>query len=163
MNEFETAKTLRKILQYATWEGGGHAFGKVMVTAGVDLERVKSQLRFPLALILPGPAEFDDDSDQLQVARFTVKLVARVQGDPWGESVILGGPGPGNARHSAGVGILQLQQVLYDSLKLLSATDGVQVQVISASSVAATFDEELGDLAARDYTFEAWTGAGQNP
>ncbi len=165
MSAYDVAVAMKAKLAAAVWPGtgGGLVFGKVLVSAGVDLERVKSQVRWPLCLILPGDMEVDDESEDLVLARFTVQIATKVAGDPWGETVITGGAGPGTGLTSLGRGLMELEQVLFDTMKLLSAQDGITIQLRGASGIAAELDDEIGYLASRSYTWEAWTGAGSSP
>jgi len=75
----------------------------------------------------------------------------------------MGGAGPGTGLTSKGRGLLELEQVLFDAIALLSEQDGVRIQLISASAVAAELDAEVGYVAQRQYTWSAWTGAGSSP
>lgn len=163
MNERSVVARLKELLEAATWSNGGRAFGQVLVTAGADYERIKGVARWPVAMIFPGAATVDEDSPQLAEVELTVKLVCAVHGDPWGEGAVLGGPGDGQGLASQGAGILRLQQVLYDTLGLLSAQDGVQIQLIAASAVGASLDEDHGYVADRDYVFRALVGVGEAP
>lgn len=163
MNEFTVAQRIKAILKAAAWTGSSSlVFGDVLVTAGVSREAYLSQLRWPFALILVGTTESDDDAADLAVARFTVKLAQRVAGDNTGEAAVIGGAGPGNLV-SDGRGLLDLQARLYDSIQLLSAQDGIQIQWISSSAIAASIDDEHGYIVERDYEFEAWVGLGSSP
>lgn len=165
MNEYDVAVQAKSLLGAAVWPGvgGERVFGKVLVSAGVDVERTKAQLRYPFCLILPGSTTPDEDSDALTTSTLTFLVVHRVAGDPWGETVLVGGAGPGTGLVSQGQGLMQIQQVLYDTLKLLTEQSGVQIQLISASAIAASLDEEIGYVASRQFEFSVWTGLGTNP
>jgi hypothetical protein len=165
MNSFAVALAVRDLLAAAVWPGlGGEVvFGKVLVSAGVDVEQTRSQLRFPFVRILPDSLDVDDEAEDLVTQRFVLSVVQSVAGDPWGETVLLGGPGPAGGLTSKGRGLMALEQVVFDAVRLLSAQDGIQVQFTGASAVSAQLDAELGYVAQRDYTFEAWTGAGSAP
>lgn len=165
MNSFDVAVRVRDLLAAAVWPGvGGEVvFGKVLVTAGVDVEQTRSQLRFPFARILPDTLDVDEEAEDLVTQRFTVSILQSVAGDPWGETVLIGGPGPAGGLTSKGRGLMELEQVVFDTLKLLSAQDGVTIQFTGASAVAANIDNELGYVAQRDYVFEYWGGAGSAP
>jgi len=165
MNSFGVVLAAKAALAAAVWPGvGGEVvFFKVLVSAGVDLEATKAQLAFPFVRITPDTMDVDDEADDLVTQRFTISVLQRVAGDPWGETVLIGGPGPQTDLTSAGIGIMQLEQVIFDTLKLLTAQDGVTIQLVGASAVAAELDADIGYVAQRDYTFEAWTGAGSAP
>ncbi len=159
----EIASLIKTTLEAATWPGGDVAFGQVLVTAGIDLERTRAQLRWPFCLILPSDMTVDDEAPTLVTQRFTLLVAQRVANDPWGETVILGGAGSGTGLNSLGRGVLELEEVLFDALALLSEQDSVNLQLISASGLAAELDSDIGYVAQRSYTFEAWTGAGASP
>jgi len=153
---------MRTRLAAAVWPGvGGEVvFGKVLISAGIDIERTRAQLRWPFCLILPQDLTIDDEAEDLGTQRFTVLIAQRVAGDPWGESVLVGGPGPGTGLTSLGRGLMELEAVLFDAMKLLGTTLGATIQLVSASAIAAELDPDLGYVAQRQYTWEAWTGAG---
>lgn len=161
-NSWTIAKEMKSRLSAATWPGiGGEiVFGKVLISAGIDIERTRSQLRWPFCLILPQDLTVDDEAEDLVTQRFNVLIAQRVAGDAWGETVLIGGPGPGTGLTSLGRGIMEIEAVLFDNMKLLGASLGTTIQLISASAVAAELDTELGYVAQRQYVWEAWTGAG---
>lgn len=155
-------KEIKDRLTSAVWSGvGGEAvFGNVLVSAGVDMEKVAGQLRWPFVLLLPDTMEVDDEEPDLVTARFTVLVAQRVAGDAWGESCLIGGAGPGTGLTSLGRGLMELEGILFNEIKLLGPTLGVTLQFIAASAIAADLDPDNGYVAQRQYTFEAWTGAG---
>lgn len=162
---FAIAGLIKTALATAVWPGlgGERVFGKVIVSAGIDGERYRSQVRWPYCLILPAEMEVDDEEPDLVTQKFTILIAHAVAGDTWGETVIMGGAGPGTGLTSKGRGLLELEQVLFDAIALLSEQDGVRIQLISASAVAAELDAEVGYVAQRQYTWSAWTGAGSSP
>ena len=54
---FVVATAIKTKLAAAVWPGGEKAFGTVLVTAGVDIERTRSMLRWPFCLVLPDSME----------------------------------------------------------------------------------------------------------
>ena len=162
-NTYQSALFIKSRLEALVWGGGDNVFGKVLVTAGVDVERTRSQLRWPFCLILPDSMDVDEEEPDLVTQRFVLLVAQSVANDPWGETVIIGGASDGTGLTSPGRGILEIEQRLYDVMQLASEQDGIRIQLISASAIAAEFDVDIGYVAQRQYTFEVWTGVGFNP
>ena len=158
---------IKAALEAAVWPGvGGEVvFGKVLVSAGINFKAAKGQLRYPFVRILPDSLAVDDEAEDLITQNVTISVVQQVAADPWGETVLIGGPTEDAAASltSEGRGLLELETPIFDALKLLSVTDGIAIQFTGASGTAAQLDPDEGYLAQRDYTFEAWTGAGTSP
>ena len=164
-SSFTVATAIKSKLGAAVWPGvgGEKVFGTVLVTAGVDLERTRSMLRWPFCLILPDSLEVDDEEPDLVTQKFQILIAQAVANDTWGETVVLGGAGPTGDLTSRGRGLLELEEVLFDTMALLSTTDGTSIQLISASAVSAELDASIGYVAQRSYTWSSWTGAGSSP
>jgi len=160
---FTVATAIKAKLAAAVWPGGEKAFGTVLVTAGVNVERTRSMLRWPFCLVLPDSMEVDEEEPDLVTQKFQILIAQSVANDTWGEAVILGGAGPAGGLTSKGRGILELEQILFDTMALLATTDGINIQLISASAISAELDGEIGYVAQRSYTWSAWTGAGSSP
>lgn len=165
MTSYGVVSAVKALLAAAVWPGAGGtvAFAKVFVSAGVDADRTRGQLRVPWAMIVPGALTVDTEEDDLVTQEFTIKLVNAVANDPYGETVVLGGAGPGTGLVSEGQGLLQLEAVLFDALRQLDPDEGITVQWLGASAISASLDDVHGYLAERDYRFQAWTGAGTSP
>ena len=161
-NAWTVALAMKTRLAAAVWPGvGGEVvFANVLISAGIDIERIRSQSRWPICLILPQDLTLDDESEDLVSQRYTILIAQRVAADPWGETVLIGGPGPSGDLTSLGRGLMELEAVLFDAMKLLGPTLGTTIQLRSASAIAAELDADHGYVAQRQYTWEAWTGAG---
>ena len=155
MNSWQIAKQLRFLLRAATWDDSPNnkAFGQVLVSNGPD-DRAVGQLRFPFALVIPGDITADDETPTLERARFEVRLVARVANDPWGESVLIGGPRSSQGS-SQGRGIMELEEVLLETVASLNRTDGIRIRVDYKSATQAQVSTDLGYVGMRSYTLEA--------
>lgn len=157
MNTWQVLKQLRSLLSAATWDDGQQraVFGKVIVSAGAQ-ETGLGQLRFPLVVITPADAQVDDDSLDLFQQALDVRLAVRVASDPWGQDALLGGPRGGGQGTSMGRGLLEVEEVLLQTLFDLQEKNGVRLKHSVQSSVEPVQDETHGYVAIRDYRFQAW-------
>ena len=155
MNGWQVAKQLRHLLRAATWgdSPSDKVFGTVLVSQGPS-DRAVGQLRFPFALVVPLDATADDDEPTLEFQRFEVRLVARVATDALGEAVLIGGSRSSQGA-SGGRGILELEEVLMDTLADLNRTNGIRLRNTYKSAVEAQVDENLGYVGLRAYRLEA--------
>ena len=87
-----------------------------------------------------------------------------VPGDDVGEMCMLGAHHPElqgvdeyteSQTTSSGKGLLQVEEVVLDTLKSLSPDDGVFMICRSKSGIDAVLDNEMGYVCWRDYSFEA--------
>ena len=160
---YDVVARVKVLLAAAVWPGGSRAFSRVVITAGLDLASAAGAIRFPFCMISPGTMTVDDEEPDLVLQEFTVRLIAKVANDIWGETVIMGGAGPAGGLVSEGRGLLELESVLFDTVAILDKDSSVTLQWVAASGVAAEVNEDIGYVAHRDYIFQAWTGAGSSP
>ena len=162
MNTWQTAKQLRYLLRAATWgdSPGNKVFGQVLISNGPS-DRAVGQMRFPFALIIPGDVTADDSTPTLERARFEVRIVARVANDPWGESVLIGAPRSSQGS-SQGRGIMELEEVLLDTVASLDRTSGIRMRVDYRSATQAQVSEDLGYVGMRSFTLEALLSANRS-
>lgn len=160
MNGWQVARQLKSLLEAQTWgEGGDEAvFGQVAVTSAPSRHAI-NLLSWPFALVQVGDATADEEEEGLWTQAYEVRLVARVEQDAWGETVLTGGGRPGGAGSSEGRGLLELEEKLFDAVAELNEASGVRLRAHAASAVAGAFDEALGYVAERTYRLEAWTTA----
>ncbi len=137
-----------------------------MVTVGPD-ENAMWQRRFPLAMIRPGGSTADptaDEEPRLIQQNISVRLVQMVPGDDVGEMCMLGAHQPElqgvssyteSKATSSGKGILQIEEIMLDTLKYLSISDGVTMLCRNKGGVDAVLNNQMGYVCWRDYQFEA--------
>ena len=162
MNTWQVLKQLRFLLKAATWSDspGNKVFGQVLISNGPD-DKAVGQLRFPFAMISPLDTTADDEIPTLERSRIQVKIVARVANDPWGESVLIGGPRSSQGS-SQGRGIMELEEELLGAVASLNRTDGVRIRLDYKSATAAQVSDDLGYVGMRSYTLEALLTSARN-
>ncbi len=155
MNGWQVAKQLRHLLRAATWSDSpsNKVFGQVLVSQGPN-DRAVGQLRFPFALVIPLDASADEEEPTLEEHTFEVRLVNRVANDPWGESVLIGGPRSSQGS-SAGRGLMELEEELLSTIASLDRTNGIRLRLDYRSAIEAQISEDLGYVALRGYRFKA--------
>ena len=162
MNSWQVAKQLRFLLRAATWPDSpsNKACGQVLVSNG-PADRAVGQLRFPFALVLPGAVTADDEEPNLERAQFEIRLVARVANDPWGESVLIGGPRISQGS-SQGRGLMELEEVLLDNVATMNRTNGIRIRLDYKSATQAQISDDLGYVGLRSYQLEAMLTSDRN-
>jgi len=149
---------LRDTLRAATWSGGSAVWGQnVVISADEDLRALLSSLRSPCIAIRPGSGAHDEEFRQepAQVAiDVGFRLVASVSGDPVGENAIIGS-GRVSETTSGGKGLLELQERLFDSIRLLQENNGIIMQLVAQDVVSAVQLDEMSYVSWRDYIFRA--------
>lgn len=155
MNAWQVAKQLRYLLRLATWPDSPNdkVFGQVIIGEGVS-EKAVSQIRFPFALIVPMDATADEEEPRLERQNYEVQLVARVANDPLGESTLIGGP-RASAGSSGGRGVMELEEVLLDTIVTLDRSSGVRIRSDYKTAAESRFVEGMGYVGTRGYMFSA--------
>ena len=155
MNAWQVAKQLRYLLRNATWPDSPNdkVFGQVIIGEGVS-EKAISQIRFPFALIVPMDATADDEEPRLERQNYEVQLVARVANDPLGESTLIGGA-RSSAGSSGGRGVMELEEILLDTIVTLDRSNGVRIRADYKTAAESRFVEGMGYVGTRGYMFSA--------
>jgi len=158
MNVWQVARQLKDTLAARAWTDSPTqpVFGKVIVSAGVA-ERALGQLRFPFCQILPQDAEVDAQAIGLENQRYLIRIVARVAADPWGESIVIGGPRQAGQGGSGGRGLLELEEEVLAAAGEMIRTNGIRLRLQWRSSVAVEEVEGLGVVGTKEIQVDAWT------
>lgn len=163
MNSWQAFNQLVAILRASVWTGSETVFAResVMVTGDVAPEMF-GRVRLPCALIRVGDAPADPEHDEepdLIVQAFEVSMAVAVANDPFGQAAFLGA-----ARvplKSAGKGILEVEEKLFEAIKSLGDSHGVRIMERGKGAAMGTARE--GDyLAFRNYRFEATVTAAKS-
>lgn len=146
-----------------------------MITVGPD-ESAMWQRRFPLVMVRPGASTVDPMADEepgIIQQNISVRLIQMVPGDDIGEMCMLGAHHPEiqdapvdtssyddepydkTKATSSGKGLLQIEEIVLDTLNHLSPADGVSMLSRSKGGVDAILDAQTGYVCWRDYQFEA--------
>lgn len=153
---------LKSAVLAQTWTGGVNRVfhpGSVLVTVGTD-EQALSTMVSPICLIRPLDAEIDPQHKQepdLVAQRVAVRIITIVPGDAVGEAALMGGNKTQGATNSHGKGLLEIEEELFNAIKILNAKEAVLIQHRASSAAEATLDPVFGYVAIRDYLFEILT------
>ena len=140
------------------------AADSVRITVGTAPDAV-FKLRMPVCLISPMDGATDPEHGEapgLIIQRVTVTLIHAVRNDQFGESPLVGA-NIADEDSSAGKGLLALETQLYAAIELLTEDDGINIQFVAASAIAATIDETVGYIVSRGYAFEAVITTTESP
>lgn len=158
MNEWQLMMQIRHILRAAVWPGGSNKVwgNNVYVTAGPTEDAIP-QLPVPFVLVQTGRGQadptFQDDSQHYELD-FEVTLCQAIQNDVIGESPLLGAGRPDETK-SRGMGLLELQDRLFDEVSILNQSHGINVQNRARSHIRAGQVSGYGYAVFRDYSFQA--------
>lgn len=156
MNSWQVVRQMKKLLADAIWPGGDTVLGSVHVTQAPNEEAVNN-FRFPLCLISVGSASVDPDfgqEEELLRQRFTVRVLAANANDVIGEATLIGANRTGGSTSSKGRGVLEIEEPVFDAVSRLSGLDGIEIRLKAESAVRATWIQNIGHVAFRDYDFD---------
>lgn len=136
MNPYQMAQQLRYLLQTVAWPGGAAevVFGDrgVSIFAGrPTLEQIPPG--FPFAMVSIGSGSADPDHPDLLTQTFDILYAVNVGGDPLGEFAMIGSS-TANLGHSAGRGLLEVQERGRSAIEDLVGVDGAKI-IVSATSI----------------------------
>ena len=156
MNEWQLMMQMRDTLRSAVWPGTSTKVwgNQVHVTAG-PTEDAMAEFRAPFVLIRPGTAQADPEfkDEILLVTDFTITLCVALPQDKIGEIPLIGG-GRVSENASGGMGLLELQDRLFNETKLMNIRTGMIVQNRSKGMIAAGEIPGFGYAVFRDYNME---------
>jgi hypothetical protein len=128
---------------------------------GTADDLIDTGMIYPACLIRPTTAQSDpehnEEPDYLQ-QNFEMTIIAKVHGGRTSENPIIGAYRESTTT-SAGRGILELEEELFNAVEKLNTVDGV---VIQHTATGASLTELIADEMAivyRDYQFTAWLTA----
>lgn len=132
------------------------ATDSVRITVGTAPDAV-FKLRMPVCLISPMDCATDPqhgEAPDLLIQRVTITIICTNRGDQFGDATLVGA-NVADATQSQGQGLLDLETQLHAAINLLQQQDGINIQFMQASAVAASIDDTVGYIATRGYAFEA--------
>lgn len=133
MNTYQAAKQLRYLIQQIEWNDAGtkvFAANSVMVSQGPTDQALANLAGWPLAVISPGNASIDPTASEepdLVQHDFVLTICNVHNGDPTGESVLVGG-NASDLDSGSGRGLLEIEEQVLSALSSLSAKDGIRVR-----------------------------------
>lgn len=152
MSPGQLAKQLRKILRDLAWSDSPAAavFGTSVYLLADIGDGLPEPGRLPCAYVVPMATTADEDDGGLLRVEYGIVVFAQVEGDPYGEAALVGGPSGASARagNSQGRGLLEIEVPLLTRLALLTGADGAPVLVTpqGAPAVTALPDKRLSAL-----------------
>lgn len=129
MNRWQVARQLQYLLQNANWPGGGFqvfAPGSVVITSE-PVSNALAEMRPPGVLIRPVGGKADASNPQILTLSFNVTLFAALGGSRLHGNVLEGGVRTQGQLGSHGRGLLELEEVLAETVDDLGDTSGVRL------------------------------------
>jgi hypothetical protein len=164
MNSWQCLKQLRYLIRARTWKGTGDPIfqsGSVIISSGPNDQGFQN-LSSPICIIRPLSAQSDPEHDEepdLIMQSVGVRILTKNANDAFGQAPIMGGARTGGQTSSAGRGILEIEEELFNAVKVMSEGLGVRVFARARGAAEAAQDDALGYLAWRDYNFDILTTA----
>ena len=162
MNAWQFFQQFKHEMDLSRWTGSVRVWpsGSIVVCADMP-ERFLERTRLPCALIRVQDAsadpEHDEESDLFE-QNFDITVAVAVANDPYGEAAFLGA-GRSDANASAGKGLLEIEEKLWEDLHRLGEGQGIRVQARGKGASGGTPHSALGYSAWRTYRFAATLGA----
>jgi len=156
MNIHQAIEAIIVIVQAIQYPGGEPVFAPDSVFASLAPEsEVYNTYRMPLCVIGVGAFRADPEDPQYVQETIKIRLAQTALGDSRGTSALMGAHRVDGDEDSRGRGLLELQGNLMDSLALLNAAEGVNIQIRSGGAGQASVMDDGRYLAIRDYEFSA--------
>jgi len=158
VNTWQALRQLTYLLAKQVWPDspGEKVFRSVHATALPGAES-SSALRMPFCLLRPINATADKQSPSLKTQGFEATIVTASTGDTLGEFALIGGQ-RNSQGSSRGRGLLEVEEVFYQTLDFLNQKSGIRIQVASNGSVEGEYLDGVGYVAARRYGLESLVG-----
>ena len=161
MNERDQLVAIKAKLVAQTWTGGSNVVfptGSVLITRGLNIEEaLKSGVRTPFALIVPGAAQADPqhgEDPNLMVGEVTIRIGVVIPGDAVGENPLMGANRPDTTK-SEGAGLLQVQVELFNAVGELNTQNSVTLQYRNSSDRGAILLDDKTYICYEDHTYES--------
>lgn len=161
MNERDQLVAIKAKLVAQTWTGGSNVVfptGSVLITRGLNIEEaLKSGVRTPFALIVPGAAQADPqhgEDPNLMVGEVTIRIGVVIPGDAVGENPLMGANRPDTTK-SEGAGLFQVQAEVFNAIGELNTQNSVTLQFRNTADRGAILLDDKTYIAFEDHTFES--------
>ena len=160
MNSRQAMMQLAWLLRTRTWTDSPNelVLASARVSAGVAASYAQADLKLPFCLIKPLGSTSDDCEPAFKNQKIEVILAVGHAGDRIGENALIGGQRPATTPEggSKGRGLLEIEEEVLNTVNFLNQTNGVRMQVNSASAAEAAMVEGLGYVATRAYELDSW-------
>ncbi len=138
MNDWQAVQQLKHIIAAIKWGGSGdYLFNKVVISH-MDAKQVGQTVRPPIASILIGDANTDEENPSLLNHRFPVHILNAVEGDSFSEKAVLGAHRI-SATSSRNRGLLEIQAELLSNVRRLLQESGITLIGYHMSELPAEF------------------------
>lgn len=156
MNRWQIGKQVKALLAAATWADSGLVFpsGSVLVTARAR-ENAMKDLRLPIAIVLPGAGQADEERQEqpgLLSFDLLVSIVVKNEADQVGETTLLGHGRQGGSR---GRGLLEVEERVMTTLLQLGPASGLPIELRHQSDPELGETSDFGYIATAQYQFRA--------
>ena len=160
MNIWQVGRQWKWLLQNAVWEGSAtpvfHPDSVLIVEQGKELDVLDGGPIPPLCILSYASGQSDPDHGEepdLIGREMTATLVTLNLNDRAGEASIIGATRQGQT-DSRGRGVLEFEQPLFATSKLLDSVNGVVIQLVGQGEGLTRKDESNNTIAIQDYTFK---------
>ena len=165
MNEWQLIKQVVSDLESAVWVADsrvGTVTGTLVwgnnvrvIASTTEVELALASTTIPCALIIPGTGGIDpahgEDSGLFRY-NFTIVLVANVPSNLTEDALM--GAGRPSEIGSQGMGLLEIQKQLFDTMQYLGVDQGIELELRAFDVAQAVPVQSMGHLAYREYGYE---------
>ena len=157
MNPWQQVRQIKHLLDAARWPDGaaGRIFpqNSVVIVSGGD--PALSDLRYPIAMIVDGGQEADQQTPELLTCRWRVMLFARAEGSEKSMAAVVGGQHTGGDGVSEGRGVMEIAEHVVRALSLKTGANGMRCAArVRSGAQGATVGSQ--HVAGKEIEVESW-------
>lgn len=159
MNTWQIVRQIKHLLQSRRWSAGASndpVFGSVVISQGPE-DRTMRTLRMPLALVRIGSNTADPEHSEMpDLIQQDIEAVVMcsIPSDTIGEAALIGANRTGGSTSSAGRGLLEIEEELFDAIGDLNDTTGARLRLVSSSAPDPELFEDTAYAVWRKYRFQ---------
>lgn len=168
MNIWQICQVLQGVLRAKTWPGGTNPVfdsdSVRVIPQGDEIQDLDEGLIPPLCLIMPLTGDIDPEykeESNFVMRNIDITLVTVNQGDRIGETPIMGGMRV-DSTQSAGRGLAEIEEPLFQAIKELAVEDGIVIQFQSYGEGQVRRDPANNYIGIQDYTFRVYCSTDQS-
>lgn len=157
MNTWQITRQIRHLLKSATWTDSPNdaVFSGVYISDNSTFDLLdRADFRAPWCVVRSPSTTADRQNPLFQRLSITVDVMTIQENDAYGEAVIVGGNHTVTSGSSAGKGLAQIEQEVYNAIANLGRLSGVRHAAVMQSARGQAGGIDGGSWASRSYTIE---------
>lgn len=134
MNKWQLCRQLKYVLESMVWPGGSNPVFSNCEISAVPAAQLIGRLRHPFAVVHPPSSTNERETTKKQSLTLNIEIFQEHENDEYGRSVVVGGNhDPSTNTSTEGRGLLEIEQLLTDTLHAQALIDGIRYFSITRS------------------------------